>query len=111
MSLGEIESALIKIRGVWVVIHIDPDHNWKAAGHDRYDDADRAAFAAGHWRYVNVTVTLHEHPSIAASVGTVEWGAMPTADIGLSHVINAHVPGLMSALRGKLVALLDTWEA
>lgn len=108
---GEIESALVEIKGVYFRVDIDPDYDAKPTDADCYSDADVTAWRNGDWRYVGVTVSVSDHPSMSDSLWAIEFGSMPTAEITLSRLINDHpVPDMVSELRAQVVKLLAGWE-
>lgn len=107
---GEIDSVLVKIRGVFFQVDIDPDHDPKPTDFECYSDADIKAWQEGAWRYVGVTVSVREHPSITTSLWGVEWGEGAEWRVDMSKIIVAHpVPDMVTELRADVATLLAEW--
>lgn len=115
---GEIHAALIKLKGIWVEVHIDPDHDSRPQDADCYSPEDILAWQRDEWRYVTVTVTLRDHPGIDDSLSGVEWGSAPGFEADMSKIIIEHpVPDMLRELKaripGEILALAGTltrWE-
>ena len=85
----QIDTLYIDWGGLRCRVDIDPDSNATPAGFDCYDAEDIAAFRAGRWQYVDLTVTV-ECPGIDVTdqLGAVEFGTMPNTTIDIEWLLD-----------------------
>jgi hypothetical protein len=107
---GEIASALVKIKGVFFQVDIDPDYDCKPTDSECYSDADVKAWRADAWRYVGVTVSVRDYPSISTALWGLEWGESAEWRADMSKIVTEYpVPDLVTELRADVVKLLAEW--
>lgn len=132
---GEIDSWTIERDGIKYRFDVDPDYGAVTSDDEGMRDETRAAFGAGAWRYVGVTVTPEidgleadaRHSWLSADLWGVEWGDIPPASaegipeddprwgtddagvsIGREYITDNHPgPDLITEVRANLAKLRD----
>lgn len=93
--MDRIDQREIRHAGRSLTVVIVPDGDARPTDYECYTGEDLAAWSRGDWQYVGVLIM--DGDTELDALWAVEYGSMPTGELGLDHIVGTHpVPDMLS---------------